>query len=102
MLPSMSESHTRKRTSLLIREDQLAQVMELTGAKSASDAVGLALARLLEAEEERRHLAAYVSAPDDLADEWGEPFGGEVPPDWSDVPWDDGPEPETRRDEPSR
>ncbi len=53
----------RRKATLTIDRAQLLRAQELTGPATMSDAVDLALTRLVRAEELRRDVAAYRSNP---------------------------------------
>lgn len=69
----------RKKISATVDPDRLAEAVTLSGIENVSAVLDRALRALIEQEHERRWLAAHPV--DDLP--------GEVPPDLSDLPWDD-------------
>jgi Arc/MetJ family transcription regulator len=69
---SMKGMAQRVKTSITVDPGKLSAARELTGADSASEAIDIALTRLVRMERERRHTDAYVRHPQgDEETEWG-------------------------------
>lgn len=69
----------KRKISATINPDTLAEAAELTGDDNVSAVLDRALKALIDLEQERRWLAAHPN--DDLP--------GSVPPDLSELPWED-------------
>ena len=90
MLKRMRDSHReRRRTTLLLDAAKLAEVISITGAASASEAVDNALQALIRQTQGERHAAGYQAIPAAKADEWGAWPAFVQPPPSDDEDWDD-------------
>jgi Arc/MetJ family transcription regulator len=71
----------KEKTTVTLDRATVDEVVRLTGARSTSEAIAIALQRLVRAERLRRDVEAYTKVPPtgDAAALAG------VPPDWSDL-----------------